>query len=108
MTTIAIYVAAAIAEIIGCYALWAVARLGAPKPWLLLGVASLIAFGGLLTLVDVAAAGRAYAIYGGIYIAMSLLFLWSVESEIPDRWDLIGAAVCVVGALIILYGPRAT
>ncbi len=108
MTTLAIYVAAAVAEIAGCYALWAVARLGAPKPWLLVGIASLIAFGWLLTFVEVPSAGRAYAIYGGIYIAMSLLFLWSFERQVPDRWDLIGAAVCVAGALIILYGPRTT
>lgn len=106
MTTLAVYIAAAVAEIVGCYAFWAVVRLGAPTYWLAPGAASLIAFGWLLTLVDVAAAGRAYAVYGGIYIAMSLAFLWGVERQVPDRWDAIGAVVCVLGALIILYGPR--
>src|SRR3546814_4502477 len=51
-------------------------------------------------------AGRAYAAYGGVYIAAALLWLWAVEGAKPDRWDLIGAAVCLGGAAIILFGPR--
>lgn len=51
-------------------------------------------------------AGRAYAVYGGIYIAASLAWLWLVEGRAPDRWDLAGAAVCIAGALVILYAPR--
>jgi small multidrug resistance family-3 protein len=106
MTTLALYVAAAAAEIAGCFALWAIVRLGASSLWLIPGVASLILFAWLLTQVDVDLAGRAYAIYGGIYIAASLFWLWAVESRMPDRWDLTGAAICVAGALVILYGPR--
>lgn len=106
MTTLAIYAAAAIAEIAGCFALWAVVRLGASPLWLAPGVASLILFGWLLTQVDVDFAGRAYAIYGGIYIAASLVWLWSVEGRMPDRWDMIGAAICIAGAMVILYMPR--
>ena len=64
------------------------------------------AFAWLLTLVDSAAAGRAYAAYGGIYVAASLIWLLTVEGVRPDRWDLIGTAVCIVGAGIILLGPR--
>jgi small multidrug resistance family-3 protein len=52
-------------------------------------------------------AGRAYAAYGGVYIAASVLWLWAVEGARPDRWDAIGAAACVGGAAIILFGPRA-
>ena len=52
-------------------------------------------------------AGRAYAAYGGVYIAASLLWLWAVEGARPDRWDALGSAICVVGAAIILFGPRA-
>ncbi len=63
-------------------------------------------FAWLLTRVDADAAGRAYAAYGGVYIACSLLWLWLVEHRAPDRWDLIGAAVCLAGAAIILLGPR--
>lgn len=106
MKTLALYIAAAIAEIAGCFALWAVTRLGA-SPWLLVpGVLALVLFGWLLTRVDVDFAGRAYAVYGGIYIAASLLWLWTVEGRVPDRWDLIGAGVAVTGAMIILYMPR--
>jgi len=67
---------------------------------------SLAAFAWFLTFVDAAAAGRAYAAYGGIYIAASLAWLWAVEGSRPDRWDVIGAAVCLSGTAIILLGPR--
>jgi small multidrug resistance family-3 protein len=60
----------------------------------------------LLTKVDVDFAGRAYAVYGGIYIAASLVWLWTVEGRTPDRWDITGALICVAGALVILYMPR--
>lgn len=103
---IAIYCAAALAEIAGCFAFWAVMRLNAPIAWLAPGVFSLIAFAWLLSLVAVDEAGRAYAVYGGIYIVASLVWLWLVEGWLPDRWDVLGASVCLVGALIILYGPR--
>lgn len=106
MMTAAAYVGAALAEIAGCFAFWAWARLDKPVWWLLPGLASLAVFAWLLTLVDSAAAGRAYAAYGGVYIAASLAWLWAVEGAQPDRWDLIGGAVCLVGAGIILLGPR--
>jgi small multidrug resistance family-3 protein len=106
MKTLALYVAAAIAEIAGCFALWAVTRLGASAWWLVPGVLALVLFGWLLTRVDVDFAGRAYAIYGGIYIAASLMWMWGAEGRAPDRWDLVGAGVAVTGALIILYMPR--
>jgi small multidrug resistance family-3 protein len=106
MQTTIVYIAAAIAEIAGCFAFWGWLRLGKPTWWLIPGVASLIVFAYLLTLVETEAAGRAYAAYGGIYIASSLLWLWSVEGVRPDRWDMTGAAICLVGAAIILGGPR--
>ena len=74
--------------------------------WLLPGLASLALFGFLLALVDANAAGRAYAAYGGIYIAASLGWLWLAEGVRPDRWDLAGAALCIVGASVILVAPR--
>ena len=104
--TLPYYVAAAFAEIAGCFAFWAVVRHNASALWLAPGIASLILFAWLLTHVDVAFAGRAYAIYGGIYIVASLAWLWAVESRLPDRWDIAGALVCIAGALMILYGPR--
>lgn len=102
----AIYLAAALAEIGGCFAFWAWLRLGKSVFWLLPGMASLALFAWLLTLVDTEHAGRAYAAYGGVYITASIVWLWMVEGAKPDRWDLIGASVCLAGAALILFGPR--
>ena len=77
--TIAAYIGAALAEIAGCFAFWAWLRLDKSAWWLAPGIASLILFAWLLTLVDSPAAGRAYAAYGGIYIVTSLGWLWMVE-----------------------------
>lgn len=106
MPTIAAYIGAAVAEIAGCFAFWAWLRLDRSPLWLVPGMASLALFAYLLTLVDSDAAGRAYAAYGGVYIAASLAWLWLVEGARPDRWDLIGASICLVGAGVILLGPR--
>ncbi|MGI4954827.1 MAG: YnfA family protein [Janthinobacterium lividum] len=105
-TTLALYALAALAEIAGCFAFWAWLRSGRSALWLLPGVAALIVFAGLLTRVDSDAAGRAYAAYGGIYIAASLLWLWAVEGVRPDGWDVGGAALCLAGTLVILFGHR--
>ena len=67
---------------------------------------SLALFAWLLTLVPTDAAGRAFAAYGGVYVAASLLWLWTVEGTTPDRWDFVGGAVVLAGAAIILFGPR--
>ncbi len=104
--TALIYLLAAGAEIAGCFAFWAWLRLDRSPLWLIPGVASLALFAWLLTRVEADAAGRAYAAYGGVYIAASLLWLWLVEHRAPDRWDLLGAAICLVGAAVILFGPR--
>lgn len=106
MQSIALYAAAALAEIAGCFAFWAWARLGKSPLWLAPGVASLIFFAWVLTRVEADFAGRAYAAYGGVYIAASLLWLWLAEGAPPDRWDAAGAAICLAGAALILWGPR--
>jgi small multidrug resistance family-3 protein len=100
------FVLAALFEIAGCFAFWAWLRMGRSAWLAAAGIASLILFALVLTRVDTAFAGRAYAAYGGIYIAASLAWLWAVEGSRPDRWDAIGAAVCVAGAALILLGPR--
>ncbi|MEO3473043.1 YnfA family protein [Roseomonas sp. CAU 1739] len=101
-----IYALAAAAEIGGCFAVWAVLRLGRSTLWLVPGVVLLVTFAWLLTRVETAAAGRAFAAYGGVYIAASLAWMWSVEGLRPDRWDAVGAALCLVGAGVILAAPR--
>ncbi|AQR75090.1 YnfA family protein [Sphingomonas sp. LM7] len=105
--TALVYIGAALAEIAGCFAFWAWLRLGHSPLWLVPGLMSLALFAWLLTLVDSDAAGRAYAAYGGVYICASLGWLWAVEGLRPDRWDLGGAAICLLGASIILFAPRA-
>ncbi len=70
------------------------------------GIASLVVFAWLLTLADTNAAGRAFAAYGGIYIAASLAWLWAAEGVRPDRWDVAGGAICLLGAAVIVMAPR--
>lgn len=101
-----IFVVAAFLEISGCYAFWAWCREGRSILWLLPGCASLVAFSWLLTLVDASNAGRSYAAYGGIYIIIALVWLWSVEAVRPDGTDLAGAALALAGAAVILFGPH--
>lgn len=101
-----LFAAAAVAEIAGCFAFWAWLRLDKSPMWLVPGIVCLLLFAWLLTIVDVPAAGRTYAAYGGIYIAASLIWLWVAEGIRPDRWDVAGAAICVVGASLILLAPR--
>jgi small multidrug resistance family-3 protein len=106
LATALAYAGAAIAEIAGCFAFWAWLRLGRSPAWALAGMLSLALFAWLLTRVPSPFAGRAFAAYGGVYIAFSLAWLWAVEGMRPDRWDLAGAALCLAGAGLILYGPR--
>src|SRR5262245_13806595 len=106
MKTTIVYVLAAFAEIVGCFAFWAWLRLGKSVLWLAPGMAAMALFAYLLTLVDISAAGRAYAAYGSVYIVASLFWLWTVAGVRPDRWDTLGACVALVGAGIIAFGPR--
>ena len=104
-SAIGMYVLAALAELAGCFAFWAWLRLDRTALWLIPGGISLALFAYLLTKVEVEFAGRAYAAYGGIYIAASIAWLWLVESQTPTRWDFIGAILCQAGTTIILFGP---
>lgn len=97
-----IYPLAAVGEIAGCFAFWAWLRLGRSAAWALPGMLSLAAFAFLLTRINVNLAGRAFAAYGGVYIAASLLWLWVVEGQRPDAWDLVGAMLAILGATVIL------
>ena len=106
MPMIVTYGGAALAEIAGCFAFWAWLRLDKSPWWIVPGMVSLALFAWLLTRVDADAAGRAYAAYGGVYICASLGWLWAVDGVRPDRWDVAGGIVCLIGAGIILFGPR--
>ena len=100
------FLGAALAEIAGCFAFWAWLRLSRSMWWIAPGVLSLCLFAYLLTLPTAQQAGRSYAAYGGVYIASAVLWLWLAEGTKPDRWDILGACVCLTGAAIIYFGPR--
>lgn len=102
LRTMTVFTLAACAEIAGCFSFWLWLRSGRSAAWALPGVASLVIFGLLLTQVESDVAGRAFAAYGGIYICASLAWMWMIEGVRPDRWDVTGGALCLVGAAIIL------
>lgn len=106
MKTLLLYFVTAIAEIVGCYLplLW---LRGQGSGWLLLPAAamSLATFAWLLTF-HAAPSGRVYAAYGGVYVAVALAWLWSVDDIRPTTWDLAGVAVTLAGMAIIAYQPR--
>ena len=102
LTNLLAFAAAALLEIAGCFAFWVWLRRGASPFVALLGIGSLIGFAVALTRVDTPFAGRAYAAYGGIYIAASLFWLWIVEGQRPSGSDLLGAAIALTGALMII------
>jgi small multidrug resistance family-3 protein len=100
-----LFVITALAEIVGCYLPYRWLRRG-DSPYLLLpAAASLALFAWLLTLHP-AAAGRTYATYGGIYVVTAIVWLWIVDRQIPDRWDLMGAVVTLAGMSLIAFGPH--
>jgi small multidrug resistance family-3 protein len=104
--TFGLFIATALAEILGCFLPFLVLRQSKPI-WLLLPAAvSLGVFAWLLTLHP-QAAGRTYAAYGGVYVATAVVWLWLVEGQHPDRWDIIGAAIALVGMAVIAFAPRA-
>lgn len=105
MESFLLYIATALAEIVGCYLLWLWLRQGGTA-WLLLPAAvSLALFALLLTLHD-AASGRVYAAYGGVDIGTAIAWLWTVDGVRPSTWDVSGASVALLGMEIIAFQPR--
>lgn len=105
LTTAGLFIVTAIAEILGCYLPYLWLREG-KSAWLLVPAAlSLAVFSWLLTLHP-AAAGRVYAAYGGVYVAVALMWLWQVEGIRPAKWDYVGVALCLAGMAVIMFAPR--
>lgn len=105
LNTTALFLVTALAEIVGCYLPYLWLRQG-KSAWLLLpAAASLAAFAWLLTLHPTAA-GRVYAAYGGIYVAMALAWLWLIDGVRPTQWDVLGVTVSIAGMAIIMFAPR--
>ena len=105
MKTFLLYLATALAEIVGCYLPYLWLRQHG-SPWLLLPtLASLALFAWLLTLHD-APSGRVYAAYGGVYIGAAIAWLWAVDGVRPSLWDVAGVAVALLGMALIAFQPR--
>lgn len=103
--SIALFVVAGICEIGGGYLVWLWLRDRRGVAFGVLGGLVLFLYGVLPTL-QTAHFGRVYAAYGGVFVALSLLWGWWIDGQRPDRFDLIGGAICLVGVTIIMYSPR--
>ncbi len=106
LNTLLLFVATALAEIVGCYLPWLWLKHGKPAWILLPAAASLALFAWLLTLHDTAGAGRVYAAYGGVYIGVALVWLWAVDGIRPTPWDVAGVLVALAGMAIIMLQPE--
>ncbi|AVX13002.1 MULTISPECIES: YnfA family protein [Stutzerimonas stutzeri group] len=105
LNTLGLFVITAIAEIVGCYLPYLWLKQG-KSIWLLVPAAlSLALFAWLLSLHPTAA-GRVYAAYGGVYVAVALVWLWLVDGVRPTGWDLLGCGVALLGMAIIMFAPR--
>lgn len=101
----ALFAATALAEIVGCYLPWLVLKQSKSPLLLIPAAVSLCIFVWLLTLHP-NAAGRTYAAYGGMYIAVALIWLHCVDGVALTRWDLLGAAIALVGMAVIVMQPH--
>lgn len=104
--SIALFVAAALAEIGGSWLVWQGVREGKGWWWMGAGVIALGLYGFVATLQPDANFGRILAAYGGVFVVGSLLWATVVDGFRPDRFDVVGAAICLVGVAVIMYGPR--
>ena len=101
-----LFALAAVAEIGGAYLVWLGLRANRGWPWIVLGGLALTIYGVVATFQPATNFGRIFAAYGGIFIVGSILWGMVFEGFRPDRWDLIGGAICLVGMAVIMYGPR--
>ena len=106
LKTFGLFVATAVAEIVGCYLPYLWLKQG-KSPWLVIPAAISLAVFAWLLAQHPTAAGRVYAAYGGVYIGVAILWLWLVDKVQPSATDWVGAAVCLIGMAIIMFGPRA-
>ncbi|MDP2386960.1 MAG: YnfA family protein [Bacteroidota bacterium] len=105
LKSIALFGIAGLCEIIGGYLIWLWAKESKPTYYLLVGGALLFVYGIVATL-QTSSFGRVYATYGGIFVVMSLVWAYKIDNYIPDKYDLIGTLVVLIGVCIIFYSPR--
>lgn len=104
--SILLFVAAAVAEIGGAWLVWQGLRENRGLIWIGTGVLVLGGYGLLMTLQPEAHFGRIMAAYGGVFVAGALVWGIVVDRFRPDRWDVVGAAICLLGVAVIMYAPR--
>ncbi len=104
--SIALFAAAAVLEIGGAYLMWQAIKEGRGILFVLAGAAALVGYGAVAALQPDANFGRVLAAYGGVFIVGSLLWGMALDGFRPDRYDIVGAAVCLVGVTVIMYAPR--
>ena len=104
--SLALFAVAAVAEIGGAYLVWEGLRGGRGVAWVLLGGLGLTMYGVVATLQPETNFGRIFAAYGGVFIVGSLLWGMAFEGFEPDRWDLVGGLICLLGMALIMFGPR--
>lgn len=100
-----IFLVAGLCEIAGGYLVWIWLKEGKPIGYGLMGALILVSYG-LVAACQTASFGRVYAAYGGVFIVLALLWAWQVDGFKPDKWDIIGAVIALIGACIIIYMPR--
>ncbi len=103
--TVVLFSLAAVCEIGGAYLIWQWQREGKPIFWAVGGLIGLFLYS-LIQTVQTFGFGRAFAAYGGFFIAAAMLWGWLVDGHAPDRWDIVGAAICLTGVVVILAAPR--
>jgi len=101
-----LFLLAGIAEIGGGYLVWLWLRDGKPFYWGLAGGLALALYGVIATFQTFPSFGRVYAAYGGVFIVLSILWGWGIDKKIPDFYDWVGTAICLVGVAVMLRGPR--
>ena len=104
--SVALFVVAAVLEIGGAWLIWQGVREHRGWGWTACGAVSLALYGFVATFQPSSDFGRVLAAYGGVFVAGSLLWAWVADGYRPDRFDVIGAAVCLVGMAVIMYAPR--
>lgn len=104
--SVTLFIAAAVLEIGGAWLIWQGIRDHRGWPWTAAGAVSLALYGFVATLQTSGDFGRVLAAYGGVFVAGSLLWAWAADGYHPDRFDVIGATICLIGMGVIMYAPR--
>ena len=107
LKSLSLFILAGLCEIGGGYLVWLWFKEGR-SVWFGIGGALLLVLYGVVATYQTASFGRVYATYGGIFIVLSILWAWKIDNFKPDRYDIIGALVCIVGVFIMFYTPRTT